>query len=1591
MGIQLSELVPSNFFPTQLSGLLDDITVTDFSISTANNQLAFSLILESSNGLLEIPIGGNQGLAIVFDQLGMMEVSLQRAPSFSFTLNQLTIKLPQFLHPASKQNGDWIPDETQRQEMTLSSATGLVIQLDAETGFKIGSQADPNGSAIMFSLSPTMIGGSGIVISANNVSVDLDDRGPVMAFAEAAVDLPDNIPIAPDLRFTNCIISPDGFTGTVVGEWNLSFDSQTGSFDGNAAGELFGFSGGLRRFALTFQDNAIIESDIQGAMKIPYFDESDPIEVRLNVTGNGDFSVTLLGLNEDGITLTKQELVSLKIQSLKLDYDKKENTASAVINGGMQPLLFASDGLEWPQLEVQELSIEKNLTNLSDPPILKFKEAWVDLKELVTLDLFGFHFELNRIGVGYQENDDKLWIDLTGSVKLIEQIPLGVGVEGFRITWPRSLYQDLGLDDLFQGDPSYTLTAQDAINIASKIEVKFDGVYLFYGVPNAAEFEGYIRFLKEAQKVGFAGDVILRIPASGLEIEAGLMIGMNFEDPPYPFLYVYFGIMLPTGIPLGQSGLALKGAKGLFGLNVTPAKTPEQNWYYDWYKRGPLEGAHPTNKWTDLRMALAVGAGITITTTDGKLLGVQGLLVLAIPGPFIMIEGKALIFDGVFPGDPPLKALAIFDGSAKTVQLNIEAGVELIEDVLEANGVAEAFFDFKDLTNWHLYLGQDEPEDRRVHALILKLAGSYLFKADAYLMTDMIQPYTVRSRLGVFIGFAPPIPPMGPAQIKMDAVISGLGELTIRAGELLSDAASASLSAESALDTVNFSGQLDLNANLEISAFGFGLSAAVHAQVMGEGPKPFEVSGKLNVSVDLPSPLAAVESIPVVNNFLEFVEQTVEIPEIEPIEIDIEFVFRPNDFTVPDLVSPLRSTIALESHFIQKSEEAKIQKGLANFESAVNSAKKSPVIEMDHRPAMIFHNEMNVSNDSALMAAPIAAHPAGLKKFNQGMVTFKPTLKRIMLFEHDKSQPWDENLEAANSNTPDANWTKIADTAIAEFNDTQDIKPLYGIWRADADAANPEQAPRRTLRLWSTMPFGPAVGSAYYNALFGVPNQIEAAAQTHDAFFIGGASKAKKTCVNFKKISQLRLQLPNAQKTQLERLPIENPLTVEDLSLTGQLGLFVSTNKKEPCLICPGNLQIKFSQLVRWVEITFCKSIPNIIITQTSTLTSEKSGEKDVPYNIEIKRRNVQSARESTNSRTVLITSEDPFDQIVIMRQATCICQVCYKTHDDLQNEEVDEDQLSTNDELFTPTYLGSQPILKPGRHYRIVVQSEVEANANPASNPFPEGSFLYDKANSLAGNIVNDILGAPSGSKPFTDEAYFQTDGPPTNLQRFIKWTTPQLNEKRFFRDDDFLIRFKRSYIKDFFSEDAFQLNAYVRSSNGIIFDNWNTRWIKPQSSTLTPDEQAWLAHLKNKPQYESLLESIAKDDILRISVPTITDLSPATGSGWDIVDLNPRLQSNWQVLDDLRFDASIQVLRQSHQAYAIAIARNSNCGEFCFTSALFSGVAKAIGVVFRYLDSKNYYRFSFDPQSSKQKLVKVVNGEQQAILEKPFEFQPN
>ena len=1320
-----------------------------------------------------------------------------------------------------------------------------------------------------------------------------------LSVSEARIHLPPDIPATPDeIIIQNATLNEEGFTGRVT----MVFDPPP---QGEDPEKLFGVIPiDFRSIILVIENNIPVEFELKVAVELPYFDEW--VDMTISLNDEFDLRFRIEAVDPEGITLTKEELLSLTFKSA--EYKHTDGVLEMSLSGGMEPLLWNADGLEWPRLDVTELAVEQDIYSLlngrPEPPIFRFKEAWLDLKDLATLDLFGFHFELNKVGIGYIESTDELWVDLTGSLKLIELMPVGLGVEGFRITWPRRIYEELNINNVEQ------LTSEQTLALASKIQVKFDGVYIFFGVPQTVEFEGYIRFMKEAQLIGFAGDVAIRMPSAGLAIEAGLMAGMSFEEFPIPFLYVYFGIQLPTGIPLGQSGLALKGAKGLFGLNVVPDREPEQNPYHDWYKRGPIEGAHPTNKWRYESWSIAFGAGVTITTTDGKILGVEGLLALAIPGPIIFIEGKALVFDGVFPIDSPLKALGYFDGNELTTQINIEASFELVEGVIDVMAGIEAFFDFKNLTNWHLYLGQDQPKELRVHANFLQLpAIGWLFGADAYLMLDMADEDTLRSRLGVHIGFEPPAIDLAVASAKVYAVLEGEGLLTI--------------------NPFMFTGGLNFDAVIDLNAFGlvvFGAEATATMSV--DGALPLVADALISARVDLPT--TDFEEVPLVGDHLasalDWFEETVaELPEIpDYLEIEIPFHW---ELDRPPAIDPIVKGVSVESRFAQGGVEA-LRLNHGEIENA-------PTVPLDARPTIMFDQNMNI-----LQHLEFGGFSAGqLERFRSGKLTFIPRILRIRLFKLP-------NHAFINGNHNE-NWIEIADT------DLNSSKPLWGMFRPIGEFADHHRASRRTLELWATNIFESLSSSIPIS----IPSNSESTASTLisplDSLGLEDIPWCKKVhrqvqcidSVDFKKIHTNQRQQITAVFTDnrwVQHLKVHAVLFIaENLRTHKQHGQFLlqadTNNRREESL-----------------AITFPEKVVAAKLTLTGKLTGVKALNRTLTITPNI---NIQDQAGRTQ---VDINDASGFDCVKLATSSSLnILEVCWLTAEEVELENVTRLECETN-ALVSSRAANTSMVFSPGAYYRIEIETSVELD-----------EARSDAASLLLASLpgFSDAI-APyrhdmGGPKINHDTFYFRTEGPPSTLSPYIKWISPIHNHTAHFADDDIVIRFNRSYIHQLFPDDdngatrppgsPYALEAYIEDANGKVLRNSFLNWTSAASATLTPEEQYWYEHIA--PQSTQNLVPLA-DDILeirrRLSLQSFDDVSR---DEWQVLTLNGTAsrRPKWQHIRKGVIHAKIA----ESNATNLYVARNHEWSEAKLTVRIVpSNRSGTFGIVFLYSDENHHYQ---------------------------------
>jgi hypothetical protein len=841
---------------------------------------------------------------------------------------QIALKIPtSTLGPAKKVNGKYVQDLSKSTIIELADA-GIILNTNGTISLD---------NKINVNIEESFIGETSILCTLKNISCNTNNASVEFTFDSASVILPEAfiIPTNTEILISNAKINNKGFSGNCSVDLPLTYNNKK-FYAGDKEATIFGIPGGLKHISISIENNQPSAFNLEGQLLVPYFNE--PVDVKFTIDRYSEISVVLTSIGNGKITLTKDQLIKLSIESLMF---KKEGSQVLVsICGGIEPLLFSNEGMKWPIMDVKNLKIDSTGKFSID-------EAWLDLKDMATLDLFGFHLELQKIGFGNltENNTDKLWIDLSGGLKLIEQVPIGVDIEGFRLIWPK---------DLTVPSP---ITPTALQNIASQIGIQFKGVQFSFGVPNAVKVDGLLRFFKDAQAVGFAGDMVLVIPPAGITAEAGLLIGMNTEQPkPYPFFYVYFGLEAAAGIPLGQSGLALKGAQGLFGINVAPNKQQQENWYYDWYKKAPGPGAHQTTKWTYQRDSLAIGAGLTITTVDGVVKGTKGVMVLALPGPILVINGRAIILNGLNSNsnaEPPFSATAIFDGKEKIVQFNIEAQAEIVKNIVEARASSEAFFDFKDITNWHLYLGQDEPIERRIRANILKVV-----EADAYLMLDMLDANSPRARMGVEVSAKPHIddvcfdlPFNFRPCIRFDTHLNLGGSGVV------------------ALNPDQFSGQAHIDAGVTITALVIKLSIGASANISIEGSSPASLEANLGLHADLPDPLP---------DYQGNMHYRLEIPEVNL-----------------NINNPLVN-ISLFSRFTSESRALIGEDNTRRSDD--NYLSQTVYASCDISPILSFEHEMNQDNNCGFVM-----HPNGIKTYDVGAMRFTPIIRRIVIREKEKS------------------------------------------------------------------------------------------------------------------------------------------------------------------------------------------------------------------------------------------------------------------------------------------------------------------------------------------------------------------------------------------------------------------------------------------------------------------------------------------------------------------------------------------------------------------------------------------------------------
>ena len=204
------------------------------------------------------------------------------------------------------------------------------------------------------------------------------------------------------------------------------------------------------------------------------------------------------------------------------------------------------------------------------------------------------------------------------------------------------------------------------------------------------------------------------------------------------------------------------------------------------------------------------------------------LLVLVFPGPILLIEGKANILQkrSKLDDEPLFRTLAVLDARAGTFLIGLDAQYKFAKsgELIEIGGSAEMFFNLNDASAWHLYLGQKEPREKRIHARVFKLFGS-----SSYFMLDAHS-----LAFGSWVGYGNSWK-FGPLRVNLEAWL----EYNVGVSWY----------------PPHLHGDIWLHGKGELKVFWFDFGLTVDAGIEADVFDPFHLLAELSVGVNLPWPL----------------------------------------------------------------------------------------------------------------------------------------------------------------------------------------------------------------------------------------------------------------------------------------------------------------------------------------------------------------------------------------------------------------------------------------------------------------------------------------------------------------------------------------------------------------------------------------------------------------------------------------------------------------------------------------------------------------------------------------------------------------
>lgn len=603
------------------------------------------------------------------------------------------------------------------------------------------------------------------------------------------------------------LIGTGGFSGTlglrVVGNPPLGQEPELrirlGSEDG--------FSIGFRLFDIAFRQNSVLESNIRGSMRIPGFKDAAGNDVLIDLLAhigqNGDFE--LAASETEGIPIRIPNV--LEIQLKEAGIGRQEGDYFLAVSGALSFVDGAIGSILKGTIELERLTI------WSDGRI-ELEGGSLTLPEGVSIQLGPVEITITAIHFGSHQQDHGgvmrkyRYFGLDGGINMN---PGGVDARGDGIKFFYTVD-----DDAAAGKHHHSFLRIQSLAI--DLIIPGDA-----GPDTAAVLiSGYLA-LKQNE---YEGGIALSLPQVGIAGGANMRL-----NPKAPAFLIDAFLELPVPIVLGPTGLGIYGFRGLIGHRYVASKSAvglsEDARWFDYYKAPPSEGVHAAkfagpDQTAGSRNPFSLGAGVSIATAydAGNTFSCKLFFLLSLPN-LIWLEGKANFLAervGLTSQDPPFFAYLGF--SPESIETGFGANYLLPEtgEILKLDAAMQAAFFWKNPSAWYIHFGtKEEPNQGIVFTL---------FHAEAYLMM---------SASGIEAG--------AKSWYRLNKDLAGVVHIDLYAYQEVEGFVS--------FERPQIGGTAGLGGHVDVSVFGFGFHIGIHAFLSVEVPRPFLISGGIELCVGI--------------------------------------------------------------------------------------------------------------------------------------------------------------------------------------------------------------------------------------------------------------------------------------------------------------------------------------------------------------------------------------------------------------------------------------------------------------------------------------------------------------------------------------------------------------------------------------------------------------------------------------------------------------------------------------------------------------------------------------------------------------------